>query len=163
MESSEHDSSAPALSTTQHTRELCLQTIQETDWGRGLDESVLVLMLDYVQSYRVAEGGIIFSAGDPGSFMAFIVSGTVRAFIGDQTIAVLGPGNSFGEMALVDDEPRSASIQALEETDILVLTALDFEGLLDERPDTASRILIQVSRVLSQRVRYLNQRLYEAG
>ena len=64
-------------------------------------------------------------------------------------------------MALVDDDPRSASIEALEESDILVLTSLDFEALLEEYPDTANRILLQVSRVLSQRVRYLNHRLYE--
>jgi len=163
MQPTQPDSSAPALSTTQHSRELCLQTIRMTDWGKGLDEAVLVLMLEYVQSYRVEEGGIVFRAGDPGTFMAFIVSGKVRAFKGDQTLAELVAGNSFGEMALVDDEPRSASIQALEPSDVLVLTALDFDALLEDHPDTASKILVQVSRVLSQRVRYLNQRLYEAG
>jgi CRP-like cAMP-binding protein len=156
-------SDTSTFSTTQLSRDVSLQAIRQTDWGHGLEESVLLLMLDYVQSYRVAKGGVIFNCDAPGTFMAFVVSGSVRAFKGDQTIAILSAGNSFGEMALVDDTPRSASIESIEESDILVLTSLDFEALLEEYPNTANRILLQVSRVLSQRVRYLNQRLYEKG
>lgn len=151
------------LTTTQHSRAASLDAIRQTDWGRGLDASVLEVMLDHVQSYRVAKGGVIFRIGDPGTFMAFIVSGSIRAFRGEHTIAMLTGGNSFGEMSLVDDEPRSASIEALTESDILVLTTLDFNALLQSHPDIASRILVQVSRVLSQRVRYLNQRLFETA
>lgn len=154
-----------AFSTTQHSRELCLRTIEQTAWGNGLDASVLELLLEYVQSYRVAAGGVVCRASERGDFMAFIVSGQFRVYRGEgeeeDTIALLGPNDSFGEMALVDDETRSASIAAVEESDILVLTSLDFRLLLNDHPETAVRILFQVSRVLSKRVRFLNQRIYE--
>ena len=153
------DETAPVLTTTQHPRELCMHTIRQTHWGQGLEDDVLLLMLEYVQSYRVASGAVLCREGERGDFMAFVVSGRFRVHKGEETLAVLEAGSSFGEMALVDDEPRSASIVALEPSDILVLTALDFRQLLSDHAETAVRILFQVSRVLSQRVRFLNQRV----
>ncbi|MEL6347605.1 MAG: cyclic nucleotide-binding domain-containing protein, partial [Myxococcota bacterium] len=110
------------LSTTQHSRELCIQTIKKTGWGQGMDDALVDLIFEYVQSYRVASGGVICKQGERGDFMAFIVSGTFSVFRTangkKQPVASLGPGDSFGEMALVDDEPRSASIEATEDSDI---------------------------------------------
>ena len=140
--------------------------IRESSWGGGLDDALLTMLLSHTHRQHVPQDTFVCTEGDPGEFMAFIVSGRLRVlkqdyFKMEQCIAQLGAGDSFGEMALVDDNPRSASIQAVEPTELLVLPVETFRRLLTEQPSLAVALLSQVSRVLSQRVRYLNRRILE--
>lgn len=141
-------------------------TIQRTAWGTGLDDRLLGLLANYVQPVRVAAGTQLCTEGERGDFMAFVLSGRLRVFKRDyfqedQLLAILGPGNSFGEMALVDTEPRSATVQTVEDSHLLILRVADFHRLIEEHPAAAVQVLFQMSHVLSQRVRYLNQRVLE--
>jgi CRP-like cAMP-binding protein len=71
--------------------------------------------------------------GEPGDAMFFIVSGEVEVEIQPHPVR-LGPGHYFGEIALLREVPRSATIMSVTECELLVLNALDFRRLLDEYP-----------------------------
>lgn len=156
----------PSVQTDTALPSALIDVIKESSWGRGLDDALLTMLLSHTHRLHVPRDTFVCVESDPGDFMAFIVSGRMRVlkqdyFQMEQCIAQLGAGDSFGEMALVDDNPRSASIQAVEPTELLVLPVETFQHLLTEQPNLAVALLSQVSRVLSQRVRYLNRRILE--
>lgn len=104
-------------------------------------------------------GAVIFDEGDPGSRLYVIQSGQVRVVkrTGGRavTLARLGPGEFFGEMALLDRQPRSASAVVDEPARILELDEAAFERLVVERGEVALRIL----RRLSRRLREANRQI----
>ncbi len=88
----------------------------------------------------VAPHTIIFRQGDPGDTFYIIRSGKVRVFRrgsdGFETdLSVLGAGESFGQMALLTGEARSANVEAMEETHLMVLSKEQFERILKDFPD----------------------------
>lgn len=98
---------------------------------------------------NVAAGGIIFSAGEIGDRMYVVKSGEVDLKVGDCTVETVGPNGFFGEMSLIEKDPRSAT--AVAKTDC-VLTPIDqrrFEFMTHEVPFFA----ITVMRALSHRLR----------
>jgi hypothetical protein len=108
-------------------------------------------------SMRFKKGATIIHEGTTGSYAYLIVSGSVEVSkkVGDEKLVLsrLVKGNIFGEMSLVDDKPRSATIVALEDTEVKVITRERFESMLEQNPRTVIPLLKQVF----QRVRYLNQ------
>ncbi len=104
-------------------------------------------------------GAVIFEEGDPGSRLYVIQAGQVRVVkrTGGRavTLARLGPGEFFGEMALLDRQPRSASAVVDEAARILELDEAAFERLVAERGEVALRIL----RRLSRRLREANRQI----
>lgn len=97
----------------------------------------------------------IFQEGDPGDAMYLVESGRVRIFEDKRgqttTLKEFGLGEFFGEMALVDEKPRSASAETLEATTLLVITKANFDSIVLQNPSMAL-ILIQA---LSERIRTL--------
>lgn len=97
----------------------------------------------------------IFAEGDAGDAMYLVESGRVRVFEGkpgrSKTLKEFGLGEFFGEMALVDDKPRSAAAETLEETTLLVITRENFDTMVLQNPSMAL-IIIQA---LSERIRTL--------
>ncbi len=104
-------------------------------------------------------GAVIFEEGDPGSRLFVIQAGLVRiekrAGGRAVTLARLGPGEFFGEMALLERQPRSATAVVDEPARILELDEAAFEGLVATRGDVALRILARLSR----RVREANRQV----
>ncbi len=102
-------------------------------------------------------GDVLFHREDPGTLLYCIVSGTVRIFLptsgGDEvTLYILKAGEVFGEIALFDELPRSASAMALEDVIVLTLDRAHVLASLAEYPQTVARILAD----LSQRLRRAN-------
>ena len=79
--------------------------------------------------------------------------------IGEEALAVLRPGDFFGEMALIDDAPRSADSIANQETTLLGIERKEFESLLFLNKDLAYAVLWAFSRTLCQRLREMNDRV----
>ena len=103
-------------------------------------------------------GEMIFHRGDPGQVLYVIRQGTVKIGLTSQegqevALAVLGPGECFGELALLDGQPRSADAQALEQVHAYSLRRSEFIGVVMREP----RIAIQVMQVLSQRLRQTDE------
>jgi len=114
-----------------------------------------------VKNYQKAE--IIFSENSPGKEMYIVYSGRVGLYRKDgagksKLLAVVGSGDFFGEMALVDDSPRSATAMAEEDrTQLLVLDKSKFSYLLRHQPDFALVVMGKLCRQLREANKALNR------
>ena len=100
-------------------------------------------------------GSVIFNADDPGDQLYVVVSGEVIIERDGQTVATLGRGQAFGEMAILDDAPRSATVRVDQTTECLLVGHDDFGELLDIAPGLARGVM----RVLTMRLRNTLERL----
>ena len=103
-----------------------------------------------MENQSVAPGTIIFRQGDPGESFYIIRSGKVRMFREDADgfetdLSVLRAGESFGEMALLTGEARSANVEAVEETRLMVLSKAQFKRILEDSPDISLAFVKQMS------------------
>lgn len=121
-------------------------------------------LLQIARRRRFARNEVVFHRDDPGDSLHLIKKGRfairVTTPLGDVvTIAVRGPGESFGEMALIAEAPRrSATVAALEEAETLAVYRNEFEQLRVRHPQVNEMLF----RFLSNEVRVLNERLLEA-
>lgn len=107
------------------------------------------------QEHSYAPGQIIVTQGTPGQAFYLILSGRVGIERDGSVLGAFGPGDFFGEMALLDSAPRSATIRAIDETHCLMLSSWDFKGLIERSPSIAIKLL----EVLSRRLRVADERL----
>ncbi|HEX5014535.1 MAG TPA: cyclic nucleotide-binding domain-containing protein [Candidatus Limnocylindrales bacterium] len=96
---------------------------------------------------------VIARQGEIGTGFFLVVSGSVRVIRGGQQVAVLGPGEFFGELSVLDGQPRVAQVVATEPTRCLALASWDFEQALLESPSLALSIL----RGLAARLRSVTE------
>jgi len=123
-----------------------------------------------VEHQAAAPRTIIFRQGDPGDRFYVIRSGKVRVFRKDTRgletdLSILGPGESFGEMALLTGEARSANVEAIEETRLMVLSKEQFERILKDSPDITLTFVKQMSTWLLRDEKIIEneaQQLYRA-
>ena len=130
----------------------------------GLTPAALELISRIASEESHALGTKIFQHGDPGDKLYVILEGKVRISrdvpgMGEEALAVLGPGSVFGEMALLDESPRSADGKAHERCRLLVITKDAFDDLLFLHKDLAYEVLWSVVRMLTQRLRETNDKL----
>ena len=117
----------------------------------GEDLAQIAQITDEVQH---EEGDEIFAEGDPGDSLYFILEGHVQVIIGGEEVAELGERQVFGEMSLLDSEPRSASCSAATDLTLLRITRDDFDEILAEKAEIAQGII----KVLTRRLRKTNAR-----
>jgi CRP-like cAMP-binding protein len=98
-------------------------------------------------------GSTIFREGDEAKELFVIKSGQVRIQIGNRTITELGADSIFGEMALIDSEPRSATAVATTDVELVPVSERQFLFLVGQTPYFALRVM----RVLAQRLRVTNK------
>lgn len=125
----------------------------------GLD---LLASIAREESYRGSD--IIFKEGSTGGELYLILEGKVRisrdvSGMGEEALAVLGPGDAFGEMSLIDDFPRSADARVHERCRLLVLEKDAMEDLLFLEKDLAYEILWNFVKILSARLRETNDKM----
>ena len=118
------------------SREL-IALLAKCDLLRHLPPEDVEGLLPMIRERHVEAGEILFRAGDPGDALYIVARGKVEVLAeGSETpesgkqLAVLGEGNAFGEMALLSGQPRTATIRATEETDLLEIAKEDFERLI---------------------------------
>ena len=109
---------------------------------------------------RFAPGEVVFREGDDSDTCYVVHGGHARAIRehpdGRQiTLATFGPGDIFGELAMFDDERRSATVEATDDLDVLAILGGDMRRLLRRHPDMAVKLVISISR----RLRAANERL----
>lgn len=100
-------------------------------------------------------GQIIVTQGTPGQAFYLILSGRVEILRDGTSLGAFGPGDFFGEMSLLDQAPRSATIRAIDATSCLMLSSWDFKALLEKHPSIAIKLL----EVLSRRLRVADERI----
>ncbi len=99
------------------------------------------------------KGDVIFREGDPGDCLYVIREGAVDITLGNRVLKLMQPGEIFGEMSLIDGEPRSANAVARAETTVIPITEEQFLFLIGKLPYFA----INVMRVLAVRLREMNR------
>ena len=127
--------------------------------GRMQLESLMHLL-----TYKADE--VIFEAGDPGSGMYVIRSGAVQIFNrsnknGDIELARLGQKGFFGETTLAAPSKRTASARALEPTVLIGLFRADINELAKRNPAIAYKIMLSLSRAISERLHFADRKLTE--
>lgn len=119
-----------------------------------LDVESLRDLASVTRRHSFHQGEIIFHRDDPGAILFVIKSGRVRIYIAspegqEVALAVFGPGEAFGELALLDGQPRSASAVAIEAVETYCIQRGDFINVATKRP----RIALQMLATLAQRLR----------
>lgn len=124
----------------------------------GIISYLAVAITDFLRRHGVSRmhfgpGETIFRQGDKGDFVYTIVSGEVDVIIedaaGEKLIARLGSGQSFGEMALISDAPRTATVQTVTNVDVVTMGRVDFTTLYAYLPDMRT----SVDKIMKQRNR----------
>lgn len=116
------------------------------------------------RSHRYRRNHVIFNEGDPGTALYMIVKGRVKVSQSspdgkERTLALLSPGDVFGELALLDELARSADAVVVEDSELLVVPRKDFLGFIITQPQAAMSLLV----VLSQRLRHTNLLVHDAA
>lgn len=112
-----------------------------------------------------SEGDIVFEEGQNDDSIYIIVEGNFEFFSispkSKEKISFFfaGEGLIFGEMSFLDNQPRSASVLALQNTEVLILSRKNFNELLENKPGIAAKFMMGLSDILSRRLRAMNQRL----
>ena len=109
---------------------------------------------------------IVFKEGDKGDYVCFVAEGSLdvlkKSDTGDYVvIATLHRGRSIGEMSVIDDFPRSATIKARTKATLVILTCNGLDLILEEYPKIGIKILKGISRLLSQNLRKTSSRLVD--
>jgi CRP-like cAMP-binding protein len=134
----------------------------------GLTKDALALIANATTEESHATGTKIFQYGDVGDKLFVLLEGKVRisrevAGMGEEALAVLGPGEVFGEMSLIDEAPRSADARVHERCRLLVISKESFDELLFMHKDLAYEVLWNCVRILSTRLRETNEKLTFLG
>jgi PPM family protein phosphatase len=119
----------------------------------------LIKVLGITQLKQIPKETLFVTEGDRGDEFYVLLSGEVNVLKGDQVIAQLNAGVHLGEMALVDNAPRSASIKSISDINVLVMKRKDFFWIIRNEPVVAAKLLWSFVQVLSTRLRETNEAL----
>jgi CRP/FNR family transcriptional regulator/CRP/FNR family cyclic AMP-dependent transcriptional regulator len=134
---------------------LDLQALGRSVVLHGLSQEELERLASTMRRRSYRRGEVVFHQGDPGESLHVVCHGTLKVVItgdnGDEAVlAILGPSDVFGEMALLDGGPRSATVTALESVETAVLSRADFVQLLRRDPTTVDSLLASLARTIRQ-------------
>jgi CRP/FNR family cyclic AMP-dependent transcriptional regulator len=125
------------------------------EFAMTAETSFSLLTGNSIETLRVRAGGVIFREGEQADELFVIKSGYVRIQIGNREVAELTTDSIFGEMALIDSEPRSATALAITDVELVPISEKQFLFLVSQTPYFA----LKVMRVLAQRLRVTNKSL----
>ena len=136
------------------------QALQSVPFFSNLKQEEIGQLADRLVLRRFSLGQVIFHHGDPGGLLYIISHGKVKithsTIDGQEALlAILGEGDFFGELALLDDSPRSATAEAVASTETLTLHRTDFRRFIGSNPDFAMHVL----QAMARHIRRLNSQL----
>jgi hypothetical protein len=125
--------------------------LKSIDLFRALPGEELAQIAEIAEEQPFAGGEQVFGEGEPGDALYLVVDGLVKVHQGGKQLAQLGPRDVFGEMAVLDSEPRSATVTAVKDAVLLRIARDDFRDILQERPEIGMGVI----QVLSRRLRHV--------
>jgi CRP/FNR family transcriptional regulator, cyclic AMP receptor protein len=130
----------------------------------GLSNAQIKKLGELCETERFRKGTHIFREGDKGTSMFVVVEGKVRISrqvpgMGEEALAILAPGAAFGEMAVVEEAPRSADALAHEDATVLRIDRDRLDQLLFTDKELAYAVLWALVRTLSARLRETNEKM----
>src|SRR5512133_694623 len=119
----------------------------------GLQRDELLKFAELTRERTYPKGSVILFQGDPGDSLYVLRQGRAKVVLADEDgreviLGVLEPGAHFGELALIDDQPRSAHVIAMEDAQLLILRREDFRRRVEANPSVAWALLTELSRRL---------------
>jgi len=137
--------------------------LEKTLLFKNLTEQELAKIDRVAASRKLKAEELVFKEGSAGDSLYIVKTGSVRVTRlesgGEKVLAILREGDHFGEIALVDNQPRSASIVANEETELIQIKDADFRKLLEEDSGLALKFYKTFAEVLASRLRNTNESL----
>ena len=132
----------------------------------GLSHRELQEVDRLLQHKTYQSGELIFQQDNPGVGLFIVVTGSVEVKHEEDDgtvleLATAKPGEFFGELALLDDAPRTASAVAVDQTSVVALFRTDLLALSETRPRLGVKILMQLSQIVAERLRRTNRALKE--
>ena len=116
----------------------------------SLGKKSLQTIADSASERTFNPGDAIVTQGEVGIGLFLVAEGQVNVEKSGKTVATLGPGNYFGEMALLDEQPRSANVRAASQARCLVLSPWEFWGTVGKDPEALRTLLKETVRRLRQ-------------
>lgn len=101
----------------------------------------LLPVAEIVREEQYAAGEVVFEEGDPGDVLYLVTSGSVEVVRDEKRLALLGSSECFGDMAMLDQEVRSATIRVVDAVNLLAIAREDFLDLLDLYPALAKSVI----------------------
>lgn len=132
------------------TQKESLERLGSVRLFEGLTKTDLKHLLSISKVVDHGEGHTIVSEGESGAGFHLILAGEAKVVRDDKTLARLGPGDFFGEMALIDSGPRTATVVGDGPLTTLAITAWDFRPFVKARPDLAWKLLVHLTQRLRQ-------------
>jgi CRP/FNR family cyclic AMP-dependent transcriptional regulator len=127
---------------------------------RGLTDPQLSSLLGLAVEKDFEGGDVLIRQFEKNHDLMVVLSGTARIkTYSGETIAEVGPGSVLGEIALLDEQPRSATVVAVQKCAVAVLPAKKLNALLDSDPALRGQFLYNIGRLLCQRLRSANIQL----
>lgn len=142
------------------------QMLDKTSWGNTLTWEELVTLGKFIHAYKVRPNTVLFSEGELNQTMAILVEGRVEIFKSTldeekKSIAKVKSPQTFGEMSLIDGQPRSAEVVADTACVCLLLEKARFLAMSERQPQLAFKILWKISSLMSQRLRQVSGQLVD--
>lgn len=130
-----------------------LEVLKKVPLFANMREGDLTAFAELVRERSYPKGSVIVFEDDPGDALYLVAEGQVKVvLIGEDgrevILSVLGEGTFFGELALIDDQPRSATVIAMVDATVLMLRREDFQSRLRASPEIAIALLREISRRL---------------
>jgi CRP-like cAMP-binding protein len=129
------------------------QVLQRSLVLAALPESQRDLLVRKMRERRFKRGEVVFHQGDPGETLHVVLDGSLKVFVpkdagDDAVLAILGPGAVFGEIALLDAGPRSATVRAITETRTATLHRADLLDTLRRQPEAVEALVVTLTRLV---------------
>ena len=129
------------------------EMLEKTVWSNDLSWKQIKILSQFFEPFTITDGGIIFNEGDPGESLCVLTKGKVGIYKNDKLLSTLAQGRSFGEIALIDHEPRSATVVSIGNSQFVTINRANFERLSQEHPALALQFVTKIACLLSQRLR----------
>lgn len=145
---------------TANSSQSAINALRSVPFFSELPHTELLELSRSVVRRRYSAGQVVFHLGDPGGLLYVVESGKIKIYLPnsegqEMTLAILGEADFFGELALFDDSPRSATAEAIEQTWVYTLHREEFIRYIHSNPDFTIRIL----STLAKRLRGMNEKI----
>ena len=141
-----------------------IELLQKVSFFENLSMAEMEKIRKIATIESVEHKSVLFKEGEPGDRCFVITRGEVRISkfipnIGEEALAILKPGDYFGEMALIDNFPRSAFAIANTDVELLAITKADLDTILTTDRELGYKLLWTFTKTLSQRLRETNDKM----
>jgi len=134
-----------------------VEMLQKAPLWSGLTEKELKVIARSFKELKYENGDVIVRKGEAGVGFYLIAEGTVEVRADGQVLSKLGPGQFFGEMSILDGQPRSADVVALEPSRCFALASWSFKSIVSNHPKMALKLLQESVRRLQMNAQVLGQ------